>query len=388
MMGPIGKFSEEFWNVEVGDFGGWEIVSQRVKESNKITTNYISFLKQVAAAMDTFGRTLLKSAKNSSLPDMEHGELKTSLHAARESVETWGQDSVDAAAAIISQTVQLTQHLTQSKLIRKHAEEEARQRQQQVRDGVRRVRQAQRDAQNKVRELVDTEAQKQALGAKPDVKPKELEKVTLAEERAGEAVKEAEVQHKDAVTFHNSSLDEWCTYAHNAFDTFQDKEETRVELIRDSLWGFANICSLLAVRTDQHQEVIRTALLRVDVAEEVTTWVARHKTLQTPPIPLVHVPVARVMNDPPSATPSARSTIAEVSDSSSESSGRSSPIPLYEARVLYQFSARPCWRLEASMPESQPRRHLLDLACDSPTSDLRSFSTTIQPPNVNFRATV
>ncbi|XP_069939240.1 proline-serine-threonine phosphatase-interacting protein 1 isoform X3 [Cherax quadricarinatus] len=288
------EYQEE--NVEVGNFGGWEIISQRMKEANKITANYIDLLKQVASAMDTFGRALIKTARDSRLPDMEHGELKASLLAARTSVEYWGQDSVDAADAITTEVTQLSQYLTQAKLICKHAKEQAKQRQQQVREGMRRVQQAQRESQKKLQELMDKETNKLRVDSKPDAKPKELEK---------------------------------------------NKEEHRVRLVRDSLWRIANICSLFAVQLDQHQESIRTALIHVDVAKELSTWVAIHKTLQTPPIPLVYTPIARSSLNTPSASfsTSARSTLTEVSEDS-DSSGRSSPIPLYKARALYQFSAR------------------------------------------------
>nr|XP_053628845.1 uncharacterized protein LOC128686150 isoform X4 [Cherax quadricarinatus] len=340
-MGSVGRFSEEFWNVEVGNFGGWEIISQRMKEANKITANYIDLLKQVASAMDTFGRALIKTARDSRLPDMEHGELKASLLAARTSVEYWGQDSVDAADAITTEVTQLSQYLTQAKLICKHAKEQAKQRQQQVREGMRRVQQAQRESQKKLQELMDKETNKLRVDSKPDAKPKELEKALQAGVRSVEAAKEAELQHKDAVNFHNAVLNEWCSYAHSGFNTFQNKEEHRVRLVRDSLWRIANICSLFAVQLDQHQESIRTALIHVDVAKELSTWVAIHKTLQTPPIPLVYTPIARSSLNTPSASfsTSARSTLTEVSEDS-DSSGRSSPIPLYKARALYQFSAR------------------------------------------------
>ncbi|XP_071537000.1 proline-serine-threonine phosphatase-interacting protein 1-like isoform X2 [Panulirus ornatus] len=250
-MGSIGNFAEEFWNVEVGNFGGWEIVSQRMKEASKITANYVDLLKQVAAAMDTFGRALLKSAKNSPLPDMEHGEMKASLETARVSVELWGQDTMEAAAAITAQAAQLTQHLAQAKDTRRLTEEEVKQRQQQVREAVRRVRQAQHLAQGKMRELMDAEVLKLTLITKPDTKSKDREKVTQVEERAMKATRDAEATHKTAVNSHNAALDNWCFCARTAFDNMQVMEESRVKLLRECMWNVANICSLLAVHIDQ-----------------------------------------------------------------------------------------------------------------------------------------
>ncbi|XP_063860405.1 proline-serine-threonine phosphatase-interacting protein 2-like isoform X2 [Scylla paramamosain] len=348
IMGSIGDFAEEFWNVEVGDFGGWEVVSQRTKETAKVTSTCVDFMKQVAAALDTFGKTLVRVARSSTLPELEHGELRNSLVTARDGVEALGQDATDAAAAVTSQANQLSNHLTDARLSRRRATEDIKKRQQQVKEGVRRVQHARRNAQHKMRDLVDAETHRLNLDCRPDakVKDRDREKASQAEERAAEALREAESQHKETVKAHNTALESWCSTASSAFRTLQDVEETRVRLVRDSFWAVANVYSLLAVHTDQHQDALRTALLQVDVGEEVAAWVSQHRTCQTQPIPLVYSPVPR---PPAGMTPtssarstlnsSARSTITEVSVGS-EDSGEDSPVPVRKARALYKFAAR------------------------------------------------
>ncbi|XP_045131367.1 proline-serine-threonine phosphatase-interacting protein 2-like isoform X2 [Portunus trituberculatus] len=354
IMGSIGDFAEEFWNVEVGDFGGWEVVSQRTKEAAKVTSTCVDFMKQVAAALDVFGKTLVRVAKSSTLPDLEHGELRNSLVTARDGVEALGQDATDAAAAVTSQANQLSNHLTDARLSRRRATEDIKKRQQQVKEGVRRVQHARRNAQHKMRDLVDAETHRLNLECRPDAKVKERDrdKACQAEERAAEALKEAESQHKETVKAHNTAVESWCSIASSAFRTLQDVEETRVRLVRDSFWAVANVCSLLAVHIDQHQDALRTALLQVDVGEEVAAWVSQHRTCQTQPIPLVYSPVPR----PPAGmtpTSSARSTLNSAHSTlnssarstitvsaGSEDSGEDSPVPVRKARALYKFAAR------------------------------------------------
>ncbi|XP_042236880.1 uncharacterized protein LOC121876060 isoform X2 [Homarus americanus] len=305
-----------------------------------------------AAAMETFGHSLLKITKNSPLPDMEHGDLKTSLQTARDNVESWGQDTIDAAVAINSQVTQLSQYITEAKQTYKHTKEEAKQKQQQVRDGMHRVRQTQRDVQNKIGGLKDADSLRMIMDAKCNAKPRELVKAAHVRERAVEATKDAETQYHEAIIYHNEMVNAWCTYARPTLSIFQDKEEARVKMLRESLWSFANICSLLAVNFDQHQENIRSALLRVNVAKELSTWVAIHRTLQTPPMPLVYTPTSYTSCNTPSLTPSTsvRSTLTEVSSSSNSSDG-SSPVPMHMAQALYQFSARS--ESEVSLVEGQ-----------------------------------
>lgn len=345
-MGSIGEFAEEFWNVEVGDFGGWEVVSQRAKEAAKVTSGCVDFMKQVAAALDTFGKTLVRVARGSTLPDLEHGELRTSLQTAREGVEALGQDATDAAAAVTSQAAQLSHHLTEARLSRKRTTDDIKRRQQQVKESVRRVHHARRHAQHKMRELVDAETHRMNLDIRLDTKTKDKDKASQAEDRATEVLREAESQHKDTVKAHNAALGSWCSTASSAFRTMQDLEETRVRLVRDSFWTMANVCSLLAVHIDQHEDALRAALLQVDVGEEVAAWVSQHRTCQTQPIPLVYTPVPRpAVNATPTSsarstlTSSARSTITEVSVDSDDSD-EASPIPVRKARALYKFAAR------------------------------------------------
>lgn len=344
-MGSIGNFADDFWNTEIGDFAGWNIVHQRIKDGGKVTQNYIELLKQVTAAMETFGRSLLKTAKSSSLPEMEHGKLKSALQTARVSVEAWGLDTLDAAAALSGQINSLSQHLTQAKGMRKREDEDLRNQQQQLSDAMRKVKQAQRTAQTKLKEKMECESHRFVLESKYDPKQKELEKATQAEKRAEDAVLDAEFHHREVVAKHNEALEGWKMVTRSSMNIMQDIEEARVKLLRDSMWSVANVCSLLAVHCDQHQENVRTALLSVDVGQELNSWVTLHSTKQRPPSPLAYQPVQRPSQlSTPISTPanSARSTVTEFDGSSTSRSrsGTATPEPLHDATVLYHFGAR------------------------------------------------
>lgn len=46
-------------NVEAGDFGGWDVVSQRVKEGAKVTSSCIDIMKQVLVNLRNFVCSIL-----------------------------------------------------------------------------------------------------------------------------------------------------------------------------------------------------------------------------------------------------------------------------------------------------------------------------------------
>lgn len=348
-METVGNFSEEFWNKEVGDFSGWEIVNQRIKESNKVTTLYIGFLKQVSSAMEAFGKSLLRVSHNCTLPDTEHGHLRTSLERIRKSVEVWGQDTVDAAAAINEQAVQVSTHATQAKELRKKTDDGVRLKQNHLKDNLKKLHQAKRHAKMKMKDRVEAEFHQMVMANKIETKPRELEKSMQGTRRAAEAQQEAETQFSEAVTTTNQSLASFSDTAVLSFTTMQNIEETRVKLLRESLWAVANICSLLAVQLDEQQECLRVDVLAVDVSRELSSWILKHRTLQPSPLPIVYeatpysppsglnTPLSTPLSSPAS---SARSTLTKDANDSDSSSNCATPTSLYEARAMFGFSAK------------------------------------------------
>ncbi|XP_047495385.1 uncharacterized protein LOC125043346 [Penaeus chinensis] len=360
-METVGNFSEEFWNKEVGDFSGWEIVNQRIKESNKVTSLYVGFLKQVSSAMEAFGKSLLRVTQNCRLPDTEHGHLRTSLERVRRSVAAWGQDSVSAAAALDEQAVRVSAHATQAKDVRKKTEDGVRLKQNQLKDNLKKLHQAKRHAKMKMKDRVEAEFQQMALANRIESKPRELEKAMQGIQRAIETQQEAESQFSEAVISTNQTLKSFTDTASLSFTTMQSIEEARVKLLRESLWAVANICSLLAVQVDEQQECLRVDVLAVDVTHELSSWVIKHRTLQSAPLPLVYeatpyfspaglnTPLSTPYSSPAS---SARSTLTRDANDSDTSSNCATPTSLYEAKAMYRFSARVCSNTQSRLEVS------------------------------------
>lgn len=348
-METVGNFSEEFWNKEVGDFSGWEIVNQRIKESNKVTSLYVGFLKQVSSAMEAFGKSLLRVTHNCTLPDTEHGHLRTSLERIRKSVAVWGQDTVDAAAAVNEQAGLVSGHATQAKELRKKTDDGVRLKQTQLKDNLKKLHQAKRYAKMKMKDRVEAEFHHMVVTNKIESKPRDLEKAMQGMQRAIQTQQEAESQYSEAVTTTNQTLMTFTDTASLSFTTMQNIEEARVKLLRESLWAVANVCSLLAVQVDEQQECLRADVLDVDVAHELSSWVLKHRTLQSSPLPLVYeatpycppsglnTPLSTPLSSPAS---SARSTLTRDANDSDTSSNCATPTSLYEAKAMFRFSAR------------------------------------------------
>lgn len=120
------------------------------------------------------------------------------------------------------------------------------------------------------------------------VQGKELEKITLKLERAKQTV---QANNRDYVNFSKAYADtaakweqDWKTFC----DSCQDMEEERLEFIKDSLWGFANVVSAVCVFDDNSCEKLRVALEEAEVERDMENFVRDYGTgSQIPDTPAI-----------------------------------------------------------------------------------------------------
>lgn len=76
------------------------------------------------------------------------------------------------------------------------------------------------------------------------------------------------------------------TYIHTC-EMFQQQEEDRINILRNSMWVHANHLSSQCVQDDECYELIRTILEKCDPAEDNKGFVEMKSTGCTPPAPIV-----------------------------------------------------------------------------------------------------
>jgi len=63
----VPRFDNSFWDEEIGQFQGWEVVVRRLKDGRQVLKEYAEFLKQRAAIEEQLGKSLVKLAKSVSI---------------------------------------------------------------------------------------------------------------------------------------------------------------------------------------------------------------------------------------------------------------------------------------------------------------------------------
>ncbi|XP_022245944.1 proline-serine-threonine phosphatase-interacting protein 1-like isoform X2 [Limulus polyphemus] len=58
------RFADHFWNTDICDFTGFEIICQRLQKGRRFVKDYAEFLKQRAQAEEAYGNSLVKVAKS------------------------------------------------------------------------------------------------------------------------------------------------------------------------------------------------------------------------------------------------------------------------------------------------------------------------------------
>ncbi|KAK0493078.1 SH3 domain-containing protein [Armillaria luteobubalina] len=262
-------FCNTFWGV---DDVGVGVLFTRMRGAMRTMEELRNFWKERAAIEDDYARRLGKLAKYPLGKD-EIGDIRNCLEIVV--LETQNQSKFHSRLAYtISKELE-------AKAAQFHTDQgtHKKSRQNPVEKAFK-AKQAQEGYVNKAREKYEQDCVRiNSFTAQSTlVQGKELEKITLKLERAKQTV---QANNRDYVNFSKAYADtaakweqEWKTFC----DSCQDTEEERLEFIKDSLWGFANVVSAVCVFDDNSCEKLRIALEEAEVERDMENFVRDYGT--------------------------------------------------------------------------------------------------------------
>lgn len=108
-------------------------------------------------------------------------------------------------------------------------------------------------------------------------------------------------EYENAIKALEDTTARWNREWKSAADKFQDLEEERLDFTKSSLWTFANIASTVCVSDDASCEKIRLSLEKMDVEQDISTFISERGTGQEIPDPPKYINFCRGdVNDTPS----------------------------------------------------------------------------------------
>ena len=117
---------------------------------------------------------------------------------------------------------------------------------------------------------------------------KEAERALLKFEKSRQTLRQTESMYRSTVSEAEDSRQEWERDTEACLGFFQDLEEGRIALLRDSLWKVTNIVSSHSVVDDSGSEQVRQVLERGRLADCLERFIAENATGARRPAPIVY----------------------------------------------------------------------------------------------------
>ncbi|KAI9488803.1 hypothetical protein BDB00DRAFT_846642, partial [Zychaea mexicana] len=269
----MARFADCFWDE---NDKGVEVVTEKLKNSRQ-TCDEINSLYEIRAQIEEeYGEKLLKLSQMM-VGQAEEGALSESVSHIPSAIETTARAHMDLA--------QQLRHNLQSALngFLKDHNEKCKAQEQQI-ENSKQLRVMHHANVLKAKDQYFAEHTKLAgmekylKDQRTELDPDEVQQVAEDIEEQKKLLATADQQYKRAVDVLNDVTEKWIADWRGTCDIYQGLEESRINFIRSSLWGFANMMSSVYIVDDQCCERIRSSLESTDVQQDVQTFIGKYST--------------------------------------------------------------------------------------------------------------
>lgn len=273
----VAKFDNSFWNEEIGNFQGWELIIRRLKDGRHVLKEYAEFLKQRAAIEEQLGKSLVKLAKTIAIRD-ELEPVRNVWEVVKTQTETSGLAHLKSAHQLFAEMSKVTEVGETVRDKRRMREESVRNHQQNVKAHWKRVSEAKRLYETRCREEVASNQFYHQEVARLGKSSREAEKAHSKYAKARQALDVSESTYQSSVSAVEEARQAWEKETERTLLAFQCMEEERLASVRESLWRVTNMGSLAAVADDLAEEEVRKALEACDLDDAINKFVSNNAT--------------------------------------------------------------------------------------------------------------
>lgn len=275
-------FVDAFWNKEICNFTGFEIICRHVRDGKHVIKEYVEFLRLRAQAQEAYGRTLVKLSRTADPKD--NGVLHQALTALKNQTEDVGLSHISTAMSIQEEANRMMEFAESQQEKRKVVEENVRKQQANLKGLHKKVIEHKKSSDVRCREAEVILSQCQVEMLKQSTLPKEVEKFRQKQIKASQIIDMANQSYKSALHSLDNSLAEWEQETRKAYQVFQKLEEDRIENVRNSVWLVVNLISVLCVIEDEACEAVRKILERCDIKTELLRIIQEKNTGSEKPL--------------------------------------------------------------------------------------------------------
>lgn len=303
----MSSWEQNFWGDDgkADDFTsvtGFEAITNRLKAGKHSSEAFETFLKSRAKLEQIYGKSLAELAKQCS--DFNKSASGTSALAwqkMQQSIKETGNAHTKAGTDIeLRLRSKLSLQSEKQRARRKTLEDDMKKSQgnkAKMYDKVSKMR--------KSYELKCKEHDKAKDDASKSSGPTK-DKLDVRATKAEQAEKKADSEYKSSLGELEEARRSWEVAMEKTCAEYEKMEKERLELERTLMWKTANMCSALAVISDQRSEEVREMLEKTDPVNDLAEFVTEKGTGSVRPEPMVHVAYAgRTNADVPPAVQAA-----------------------------------------------------------------------------------
>eukprot|EP00090_Calanus_glacialis_P014141 TRINITY_DN2281_c0_g1_i1.p1 TRINITY_DN2281_c0_g1~~TRINITY_DN2281_c0_g1_i1.p1 ORF type:complete len:554 (-),score=87.29 TRINITY_DN2281_c0_g1_i1:284-1945(-) len=283
---PVVKsFKNNFWNADIGNFQGFEVIVKRLKDGRSVCKEYVEFLRQRSLIEEQYGKALIKLAKTTSSRD-EISSVRPAWDSVKNHTEAVGLNHVQASNQLAAEVAKISDFIDSSRDKRKWSEDNVRTLQTQIKTVYKRMVDSKKGYEIRCREEIQANHLFHQEVARTGRETSGAERAHGKHSKARMGMEQAEEAYRSAAVSLEETRALWQKETESCVDTFQELESSRLTVLRDSAWKVTNIGSACCVADDEVYEDTRKCLESCDLDEGLQHFIAQHETGSEGPPPV------------------------------------------------------------------------------------------------------
>jgi len=281
----VKSFKNNFWNADIGNFHGFEVIVKRLKDGRSVCKEYVEFLRQRSLIEEQYGKALIKLAKTSSSGD-EISSVRPAWDSVKNTTEAVGLNHVQASNQLAAEVAKISDFMDSSRDKRKWSEDNVRTLQTQIKTAYKRMVDSKKGYEIRCREEIQANHMFHQEVARTGRETSGAERAYGKHNKARQGMEQAEEAYRSAAFNLEETRALWQKETESCMDTFQELESSRLRVLRDSAWCLTNIGSASCVGDDQDYEDTRQCLESCDLEEGLQQFISQHQTGSEGPPPV------------------------------------------------------------------------------------------------------